>query len=108
MQTLQLADDLFEGVWDGSKTLTILNGRHEIALGDLLFEGTTDTVVFSAIVDVWAIIYTKLGDLFNEDARLDGAETAEDLAANMKRFYPDIGPDSEITIVKFFYTNWEA
>ena len=100
MQSLKLADDLFPAVLARTKRNTVRSGRRDIAPGPLAFEPTSgrgDPVV----VNVVSVAHQRLRDLTDDQARRDGADTAAELAVAMRRFYPDIGPDDEITVVEF-------
>ena len=104
MQELKLANDLFWGVFDGSKKATIRLGKRDITLGTLAFEAATDGG-WGIIVKVTKVTHKKLSELTDEESRLDGASNAAEMAEAMKAFYPNITTDSDITIIEFDYTD---
>jgi len=99
-QKLLLADDLFEPIIDGLKTLTIRKGRRDIALGDLIFEATNNPDK-QLIVNVTTVSYCLAKNVDDETVRLDGFESTEQMIKEMKRFYPDITTETELTLVFF-------
>jgi len=112
MQTLKLVNDLFGGLSNGSKRCTIRAGRRDVQIGPLLFESTDaiyglnsyglqDGEFLTQKVFVTEIRYTMFGLLTDEIARLDGANSAEELKRAMYRFYPHLIASDEITIVFF-------
>jgi hypothetical protein len=97
-QKMWLVDDLFPSLLAGEKLCTIRAGKREFTTGPLTFESKTGQVAY---VDVTEVRHKKLRDLTDSEAQMDGALNAEDMADALKRFYPDIGPDSDITIVLY-------
>lgn len=100
MQILLLADDLMPSLKSEKKICTIRAGKREIYSGNLFFEAVDSGEVVK--VYVTEVRHKTLGNLTNEEAQMDGAETAEEMADALKRFYPDIDADSDITIVMFY------
>jgi len=104
MQTLKLADDLFQGIEEGWKQATIRTGKRDITPGELLvFEGATIPDL-KRTVYVHRVSYLVAQDMTDFDAQLDGAETAGEMVQALKRFYPDIGPMSLLTLIEFVPT----
>jgi hypothetical protein len=104
MQTLKLADDLFQGIEEGWKQATIRNGKRDITPGELMmFEGATNEDVIRTVY-VHRVSYFVAQDMSDFDAQLDGAETANEMIEALKRFYPDIGPMSLLTLIEFVPT----
>lgn len=99
MQKLMLADDVFDALLDG-KYVTIRYGRRDLQLGDLLFESTDDTSR-SAVVNVRIVYYSKLRDVMLVHLLNDGFKDYYDMESKMKRFYPNISLDSEVTTIVF-------
>ena len=97
-QKMWLVDDLFPALLSGDKTCTIRAGKRDFTEGSLTFESKTGQ---AATVNVTEVRHKKLRDLTDREAQMDGALNAEDMADALKRFYPDIGPDSDITIVLY-------
>jgi hypothetical protein len=97
-QKMWLVDDLFPPLLSGEKQCTIRAGKRDFTEGRLTFESKTGQV---ATVNVKEVRHKKLRDLTDREAQMDGALNAQDMADALKRFYPDIGPDSDITIVLY-------
>ena len=104
MQTLKLADDLFQGIEEGWKQATIRTGKRDITPGELLvFEGATIPDL-TRTVYVHRVSYFVMQDMTDFDAQLDGAETTNEMIEALKHFYPDIGPLSLLTMIEFVPT----
>lgn len=97
-QKMWLVDDLFPALMSGEKLCTIRAGKRDFNTGPLTFESKTGQ---QALVNVTEVRHKKLRDLTDREAQMDGALNAEEMADALKRFYPDIGPDSDITIVLY-------
>lgn len=102
MQKLTLFEDIFDALEQG-KLCTIRKGRRDIQLGDLLFESIE--TMRPEIVQVEIVYYCRLDKVAIEDLQNDGFKDHQDLCEKMKRFYPDITPEDEVTVVKFARSN---
>lgn len=100
VQVLKLAEDLFKGLEEGWKKVTIRHGKRHIDLDHLKFEGTNNSVLTKAVL-VTKVSYTRAKHLSDEDAQKDGADNAVELLESMKRFYPNIQPNDILTIIEF-------
>lgn len=100
MQVLKLADDLFGPIRSAEKLTTIRKGRRDVALGDLRFEGATDESL-SEVVNVTSVIFTTLAGVSKAVLESDGFEDHDDALEQMKRFYPDITLNTEVTVIDF-------
>jgi len=98
-QNMQLVNDLFPSLLAGWKQCTIRKGMRDIKPGALTFHAPDGSL--KATVNVTEVRHKKLGELTDAEAQADGAENAAHMVAAMKRFYPDIGPDSDITVILF-------
>jgi hypothetical protein len=98
MQVLTLLEDIFDSLEKGKLT-TIRKGRRDIKLGDLLFESVETKR--QELVYVISVHYCRLADVPLDDLQNDGFIDHQDLAERMKRFYPDIILNDEVTVVKF-------
>lgn len=96
---LKLADDLFEGLYDGTKFVTIRKGQRDIALGQNIMESVSGDR--SEEIDVYQVTRMAIGLIPDTVAQDDGFENSEEMLEGMKRFYPDINEDSEVTIIYF-------
>lgn len=123
-QQLMLANDLFPLFHTGDKRLTCRKGRRDIQLDDLLFISTdpvemTDewdtycriymdvdgqpvpTLHMCQLVTVHQVRYKRVRHVDEPEAIQDGFESVEALYHGMKRFYPDLTLDDELTFVYF-------
>jgi len=98
MQKLTLFEDVFDLLASG-KAATIRKGRILITSSDLLFQSTEEKRELT--VSVKEVYYCQLKDVNLEDVLNDGFKNHQDMAEKMKRFYPDITLDTEVTVVKF-------
>lgn len=98
LQKLILAEDIYDMLKKGKET-TIRKGRRDIALGKLLFESIDEKRY--RMVNVLMVYYCKLSNVFISDVTNDGFKNHNDMWYQMKRFYPDITFDSEVTVIKF-------
>jgi hypothetical protein len=97
--TLKLANDLFDDLLAGYKTLTVRKGIRPIGPGPLIFEPVDDDGPEPVQVEVTETVIKRLRELTNQEAQVDGGGTAIDLAFGLQRFYPEINPDSVITLI---------
>jgi hypothetical protein len=97
MQQLALVNDLFAAFEDGGKRCTIRKGRRDIALGPLEFVSPDGTL--KQIVNVTRVIYTRADGLEDHELWDDGFDSLPDMLEGMKRYYPDITEDTEITLI---------
>jgi endonuclease III len=103
MFTMKLVGDLFPSIADGSKRCTIRAHKRDIPLGSLRFEqsdGSPDDTFSDqwAVVEIVEVRHKKLGELTDEEARMDGASTAAEMKVALRRFYPDLTDEDDITI----------
>ena len=52
-------------------------------------------------INVYQVVHIYLKLVPDPVAQDDGFEDAEDMYEGMKRFYPDLTPDDEVTIIYF-------
>lgn len=102
MQTMKLADDLFEKIEDHSKGVTIRSGWRNVDAGPLTFEAVNGTVK-DVTVNVNGLSWLRFREITDELAWRDGCENAQELKDLMRRFYPDMHDDSPITVIHFTY-----
>jgi hypothetical protein len=98
MQSLVLADDLFPGIPLGLKKNTIRNGKRDILPGPLEFKPSSGNGA-SAIVDVTTVKHCRAADVSEQDCRANGYRDHIDMLLGMQRYYPDFGPDNEVTVI---------
>jgi hypothetical protein len=103
MQSLQLANDLWGDLHLGRR-ITVRAGRRDIRLGPLMLESTLPDAAgqhLREIVDVTEVRHKRFRDLTDTEAEDDGATDADEMREALRRFYPALGPDDEITLVCF-------
>ena len=108
MQTLKMSDDLMPPVSDGSKTCTISVGRRNIQPVPLRFEATNDTCppLDVEVTSVRVIAYKDVArkDLTGEGfdlSALSFEDAKQDMLFALRRFYPDIHENTEVTVIHF-------
>ena len=74
--------------------------------GGFLASGKThpnkdDYVYLAQTVMVRVVTFIRVNDMTDLDAAADGFNTVEDLFEGMKRYYPDITWEDELTVVEF-------
>jgi len=85
----------------------ILEGRKRstIRLGRLVLRGRLLTIVGDgkpiALARVDEVIYKKVRELTDEDARVDGFRGLIDLFRELRRIYGDFGLEDDVTIIRF-------
>lgn len=98
VERLILEEDIFDQLDEG-KRVTIRKGRRDIPLGKLIFESKVERRL--KIVNVINVHYSRLSNVYIGDLNNDGFKDHFDMWEKMKRFYPDISFDDEVTTVKF-------
>ena len=98
MQKLTLFEDVFDALATG-KVVTIRKGKLSIACAELLFQSTEKKR--EQIVFVKEVYYGLLKDVKQKDLVNDGFKNHQDMTDKMKRFYPDITLETEVTVIKF-------
>jgi hypothetical protein len=98
MNKLLLAEDIFDALESGKLT-TIRKGRRDVSLGDLLFESVSGER--QEVVNVINVHYCQLGNVYIGDLQNDGFKDHYDMWEQMRRFYPDITFEDEVTTIKF-------
>ena len=89
---LRLAEDLVPYVIRGDKRITLRKGHRE-------FGPEVEIAGYTAVVD--SVEYFKLKDVPLEVLNDDGFENHDDALQGMKRFYPDITMETEMTAIRF-------
>ena len=104
MQEIKFASDLFKLILSGKKTTTVREGLREYALGPVEF--VTDPPDKRGMVKTVRGFITKVQlkqfrHLTSSDAERGGYETIGQMVSRLKKIYPGIGLDDEVTIVEF-------
>lgn len=90
--SIRLADDLIPAMLSGSKTVTIRKGKREFA---------DEIEIAGHAAQVKTVEYYSLETCPLDVLLADGFHSFKDVVDGMKRFYPDITPDSDVTVVRF-------
>jgi hypothetical protein len=98
MQFLALVDDLFPGIQSGLKNNTMRNGKRDIVPGPLEFRATSGNGA-SVVVNVSEVAFSKAADVSEADCIANGYRDQGDMLVGMLRYYPDFGPDSDVTVI---------
>ncbi len=97
MTTIRLSGEFLPAVLEGRKVSTIRRGRRMYPLGDAVLRAANREVM----VRVERVRHSVLHNLTEEDALHDGFDNLEELLAALDRFYPELRPEDEVTIVEF-------
>jgi hypothetical protein len=100
MQSLVLADDLHADTHEGRKKNTIRNGIRDILSGPLEFKSSSGNLP-GFVVEVTEVLYRKASEVTAAELRENGFRDYAHMISGMKRFYPDFGPSSDITLVRW-------
>ncbi|MDM7274578.1 MAG: ASCH domain-containing protein [Thermoprotei archaeon] len=85
----------------GDKKATVRLGRVIPKHGEVIVHSGGRPICKARIVKVR---YKKVSELNDEDARIDGFESAERLIKELKANYGDISPNAEVTIIELKVT----
>jgi ASC-1-like (ASCH) protein len=94
---LLLSNDLIPSVLSGNKTSTVRLGRRSYGLGEARIVSREIEIP----IEITNVSHTKMSLLNEEDARSEGYRCVRDLVLALRRFYPQIDDDSDVTIVRF-------
>jgi hypothetical protein len=89
---LKMSPDLMPQVIAGVKEITIRRGKRELEK-HITIEGLPVTV---ESCEHYRLLDVPLLDLFE-----DGFETFGEALSSLRKFYPDLTPESDVTVVKF-------
>lgn len=102
---MPLAPEHFNSIRSLTKRTTIRKGYRDVRPGPLVFEtpdNTPEEQKDSVEVNVERVIYTRAGEMTDKEARQDGFKDLDDMLEGMKRYYPDFGMNTEVTIIHFW------
>jgi hypothetical protein len=94
---IALSSEFLPDVVSGDKVSTIRRGRRNYPLGGALLRARDRDIA----IDIRRVRYSKIRDLTVDDARRDGFENVEELKTALSRFYPQLQPEDDVTIVEF-------
>ena len=95
---LAFSGEYLEPVGSGDKTTTVRFGHRDVSPGPAIFHFGADTARRGAIIEVR---HVAVPDLTARDAIDDGFASVADLLAALERHYPEMRPDSPLTILEF-------
>jgi hypothetical protein len=98
MKHLVIADDLVGPTDAGLKKNTIRAGFREIELGPLELRSASGLHPV-LVVDVIEVGHKLARDVAQQEIAANGFNDLSDMLSGMRRFYPDFGPLSVVTIV---------
>lgn len=101
IQELKLANNLFAGLHDGGKRVTIRRGRRDIQLGALVFSPVAADGTKPVRVEVTEVRYKRLKSVTNKEAQSDGFLDAKDMRKGMKKYYPGLKVAETVTFIIF-------
>lgn len=101
LQNLVIADDLVGPTAAGLKKNTIRSGRRYIVEGRLELKTRSGILGPIIIVDVTSVSHKLAKDVTAEEIARNGFSDVEDMLSGMKRYYPDFGPLSEVTVIEW-------
>lgn len=100
MQSLVLVDDLHADARQGRKKNTIRNGIRDIVRGSLEFKSSSGSLP-AFVVEVIEVLFKKASEITTAELQENGFTDYEHMLSGMKRFYPDFGPASDITLIRW-------
>ncbi|MCR8487802.1 MAG: ASCH domain-containing protein [Crenarchaeota archaeon] len=95
---LMLKKSFVEKILSGDKTTTIRLGRIEIRSREFYIHSGGKIVAEALVEDV---IYKRVRDLTDADAKADGFSSVGELKQALRRFYPELKEHDWVTIIKF-------
>ena len=98
-RTLQITPRFMGRIRDGTKRSTIRSGRREFAPGDSLTFWDEDGGGLTVVVS--QVIYKNVADLTAGEAVIDGFGSLDELLGELVRIYPNLFPDSPVTVIGF-------
>ncbi len=100
IDNLLLAEDLYEKLLAGEKEITLRLGYRDVRMGELVFAPTGDESRNIA-VNVYMVVHAALRDIPDILLETEGFKNHEEAVAGLRRFYPDVNLDSEVTVILF-------
>ncbi len=95
---LMVKGEYVDDILKGRKRATIRLGLVKVKYDELIVHGGGRPV---AKVKVKSVRYKRVRELNDEDARLDGFRSREELLDALRKAYGDIKPDDYVTIIEF-------
>jgi len=99
MEKINFDPEFVPLIISGSKKTTIRKGIKSYPVGKVV-ELTSDSKQF-AMAKVRKVVVKRVSELSEEDAKIDGFDSREDLIKALRRIYGDINDSEFVTIVHF-------
>jgi hypothetical protein len=96
---LRIATQFAEKVKMGQKHSTIRLGRRPFSPGDRLY--LVDEAKQVITTTITGVSYKRLIDLTDQQAERDGFQSLRELIEALYKIYPNITPESDLTIIEF-------
>jgi len=101
IQKLKLDDDLLLAIIGGDgERVTVRQGRRDIKLENLLFEGAKDNTL-KYVVGVIEVRYVQVINVDDDVVEAEGFSNWAEFYEDMKKFYPDLDVTDEVTVIYF-------
>jgi hypothetical protein len=97
MVVIPLASEFVPFVLDGRKVSTVRFGRRPYPTGKCVLRSGGQDVP----VEIRCVRFCQFAELTETDALADGFSSLEELHRELRRFYPNVTPVDEVTIVEF-------
>ncbi len=91
--------DYVDAIIKGRKVTTIRKGIKKYPVGKIV-ELTADSRPF-AMARIEKVVVKKVKELTDNDAKLDGFESIDELLGALKRIYGDVRSEEFVTVVHF-------
>lgn len=100
LQALLVAPDYLmrKNILSGKKKISIREGHRDYQVGKPVML-CCHIVPWVVMADVISVRHCTLGEVTEEEYRDDGFETQEELLVGLQQFYPDMTPDSPVTVI---------
>ena len=97
MIVIPISPEFVAQITSGLKVSTIRSGTRTYPLGPAVLRSRLHRIP----VNITAIRHKSFSGLREDDALSDGFRSLADLLIALRRFYPSIGKDDAVTIIKF-------
>lgn len=97
---LHFKEQYLRDVVSGKKRITIRYGRkYDVRPGNIVFLAVKGKPVAKARIT--SVQVKKLRDLTEHEVKMEGFKSLHALIKHLRHIYPDIGPDSYVTVLKW-------
>jgi len=102
IRKFMLIDSAYKSrILSGKKVTTIRHGEYEARPGSEIYLVVTPSDTAIAKARITRVERKKVGNLTNEDAKLDGFSDVKELLRELNRIYGELYGDDEVTIIGF-------